>query len=105
VRSYLHSNCAQCHVEAGGGNAAMELEFTKTIAEMKIVDVKPQHDTFGIKDAKIIAPGHPERSVMLHRVSQRDKGHMPPLATRVVDQAAVEMLREWIQQLPKEEKK
>ncbi len=102
VRSYLHSNCSQCHVEAGGGNAAMELEFTKTIAEMKIVDVKPQHDTFGIKDAKIIAPGHPERSVMLHRLSQRDKGHMPPLATRVVDQAAVEMLREWIRVMPKD---
>jgi hypothetical protein len=78
----------------------MELEFTKTLAEMKIVNVKPQHDTFGINDAKIIAPGHPERSVMLHRISQRDKGHMPPLATRVVDHVAVEMLREWIRQLP-----
>ncbi len=99
VRSYLHSNCSQCHVEAGGGNAQMELEFTKTLAQMKIVNVKPQHDTFGIKDAKIIAPGHPERSVMLHRISQRDKGHMPPLATRVVDQTAVEMLREWIRTL------
>lgn len=104
VRSYLHSNCAQCHVEAGGGNAAMELEFTKTLDEMKIVNVTPQHDTFGIKDAKIIAPGHPERSVMLHRISQRGKGHMPPLATRVVDQAAVEMLREWIKQLPMDAK-
>ncbi|HZZ78323.1 MAG TPA: PQQ-dependent sugar dehydrogenase [Gemmataceae bacterium] len=99
VRSYLHSNCAQCHVEAGGGNAAMELEFTKKLDEMKIVDVMPKHDTFGIKDARIIAPGHPERSVMLHRISHRDKGHMPPLATRVVDQAAVEMMSEWIRRL------
>jgi len=58
-----------------------------------------------ITDAKIIAPGHPERSVMLHRIGQRDKGHMPPLATRVVDEVAVEMLREWILQLAKEDKK
>ena len=102
VRSYLHRNCSQCHVEAGGGNAAMELEFTKTIPEMNIINVKPQHDTFGIKDAKIIAPGHPERSVMLHRISQRDKGHMPPLATRVVDQQMVEAMREWIRTMPKD---
>ena len=102
VRSYLHSNCSQCHVEAGGGNAAMELEFTKTPDEMKIFDVKPQHDSFGIKDARIIAPGHPERSVMLHRISQRDKGHMPPLATRVVDQEMVAAMREWIRTMPKD---
>ncbi|MFM8401019.1 MAG: hypothetical protein ACKOAH_24615, partial [Pirellula sp.] len=25
VQAYLHSNCASCHVPAGGGNAAMEL--------------------------------------------------------------------------------
>lgn len=102
VRSYLHSNCSQCHVEAGGGNAAMELEFGKTLEEMRIVNVKPIHDTFGLKDAKLVAPGHPERSVLLHRISHRDKGHMPPLATRVVDTVMVEAIREWIQQLPKE---
>ena len=52
------------------------------------------------KDAKLVAPGHPERSVLLHRISHRDKGHMPPLATRVVDQRMVETIREWILQLP-----
>src|ERR1019366_8924041 len=102
VRSYLHSNCSQCHVEAGGGNAQMELEFTKTLAEMKIINIKPVHDTFGLTDAKLVAPGHPERSVLLHRISQRDKGHMPPLATREVDQQMVETIREWILQLPEE---
>jgi len=100
VRSYLHSNCSQCHVEAGGGNSAMELEFTKSLEEMRIINVKPLHDIFGIKDAKIIAPGHPERSVLLHRISHRGKGHMPPLATRVVDQEMVETIREWIRRMP-----
>ncbi|MBI2804227.1 MAG: PQQ-dependent sugar dehydrogenase [Planctomycetes bacterium] len=96
VRSYLHSNCSQCHVEAGGGNSQMELEFTKALTEMRIINVKPVHDTFGLKDAKLVAPGHPERSVLLHRISHRNKGHMPPLATRVVDQQMVDTIREWI---------
>jgi hypothetical protein len=95
----LHSNCAQCHVEAGGGNAQMELEFTTELDKMRIINVKPQHDTFGLKDAKLIAPGHPERSVLLHRIAQRGKGHMPPLATRHVDQECAAMIREWIQQM------
>ena len=103
VRSYLHSNCAQCHVEAGGGNAQMELEFTNTLDKMKIINVKPLHDTFALKDAKLIAPGHPERSVLLYRISQRGKGHMPPLATRVVDQQIVETIREWIRTMPEKE--
>lgn len=96
ARSYLHSNCAQCHVEAGGGNAQMELEFTTPLDKMRVIDVRPQHDTFGLPEARLIAPGHPERSVLLHRIAHRDKGHMPPLATRHVDEASVRLLREWI---------
>ncbi|HEY7310707.1 MAG TPA: PQQ-dependent sugar dehydrogenase [Gemmataceae bacterium] len=99
ARSYLHANCAQCHVEAGGGNAQMELEFTTKLDKMRVVDIKPVHDTFGLSDARLIAPGHPERSVLLRRLSHRDKGHMPPLATSVVDDEAVRVMREWIEKL------
>jgi glucose/arabinose dehydrogenase len=99
ARSYLHSNCAQCHVEAGGGNAQIDLEFTTALDKMKLVNVKPQHHTFNLTDAKLIAPGHPQRSVLLHRVSHRKEGHMPPLATSLVDEPAVAMLREWIRQM------
>jgi glucose/arabinose dehydrogenase len=96
ARSYLHSNCAQCHVEAGGGNAMIDLEFTTKLDKMKLVDVKPQHDSFELKDAKLIAPGRAEASVLLHRVGCRGPGQMPPLATSLVDEAAVEMLRAWV---------
>jgi hypothetical protein len=99
ARSYLHANCAQCHVEAGGGNAQMELEFTTKLAKMRILDVKPLHDTYGLLDARLIAPGHPERSVLLQRISHRGQGHMPPLATSVVDREAVRLLHDWIGQL------
>jgi glucose/arabinose dehydrogenase len=99
ARSYLHSNCAQCHVEAGGGNAQIDLEFTTKLEQMRLVNVKPQHHTFGLPDARLIAAGHPDRSVLLHRMAHREAGHMPPLATSLVDRPAVAMLREWIRQL------
>jgi glucose/arabinose dehydrogenase len=96
ARSYLHANCAQCHVEAGGGNAQMELEFTTKLEKMRIRDVKPLHDAYGLPDARLVAPGHPERSVLLHRIAHRGPGHMPPLATSVVDSEAVKLMSDWI---------
>jgi len=99
ARSYLQANCAHCHVEAGGGNSLMDLEFTTALKNMRVLDVKPQHHTFDISDARLLSPGHPERSVLLHRISTRDTGHMPPLATSIVDAEAVELLAGWIRQV------
>src|SRR5204862_2562300 len=45
AKSYLHANCAQCHVEAGGGNALMELEYHQPRSKMRVVGVKPLHHT------------------------------------------------------------
>src|SRR5262249_7174116 len=99
ARSYLHSNCAQCHVEAGGGNAQIELEFTTKLDKTNLLNVKPQHHTFDLPDARLVVPGRPERSVLLHRIVHRDAGHMPPLATSLVDREAVKLLHDWIEQL------
>jgi mono/diheme cytochrome c family protein len=96
ARSYLQANCAHCHVYAGGGNSEINLLFSAPLSETKLIGEKPVHDTFGIADARLVAPGHPERSVLLHRVSTRGGGQMPQLATSLVDRAAVEMLRAWI---------
>jgi glucose/arabinose dehydrogenase len=96
ARSYLHANCAICHVDAGGGNAQFNVDFLAKPESVKLFDVKPQHHTFGIKDARLIAPGDPDRSVLLYRVATREQGHMPPLATSLVDREATEMLREWV---------
>jgi uncharacterized repeat protein (TIGR03806 family) len=105
AKSFLHANCSSCHVEAGGGNAQMELEFGTKLEKMRILDVKPIHNTFNLPAAKLVAPGHPEASVLVHRMSHRDQGHMPPLSTFIVDQEAVEMMREWIQKVPMPAKK
>ncbi len=96
VRSYLHANCAQCHVRAGGGNAAIDLDFATDLGKAKLLGVRPQHQDFKIPDAQLVTPGHPERSILYHRLSMRGPGQMPPLASAVVDREAVEMLRDWI---------
>jgi uncharacterized repeat protein (TIGR03806 family) len=99
VRAYLAANCSHCHTEAGGGNSAMELTPKTKLADMRIIDVKPQHDTFELPDARIIAPGHPERSVMFWRLTHRGFGQMPPLAIATVDEEAVRLFEAWIRSL------
>jgi glucose/arabinose dehydrogenase len=99
VRSYLHANCAQCHVEAGGGNALMELEFHQPRSKMRVVGVKPQHQTFDVPGAKLVEPGHPEKSVLYLRMSRRGQGQMPPLATADVDSEAARLIHDWIKQM------
>lgn len=101
VKSYLHSNCANCHINAGGGNSQMDLDFFADKDKIKILNEQPNHHTFGFKDAKIIAPGDPERSVLLHRISLVGTGQMPQISRNMVDKQAVELFSEWIRSLPK----
>jgi uncharacterized repeat protein (TIGR03806 family) len=103
ARSYLHANCSSCHVEAGGGNAQMELEFNIAPDKMRLIEAKPVHQTFDLKDAKLVAPGHPERSVLIHRLGARgpNTGQMPPLSTYRVDEAGLALMRDWVKSLEK----
>ena len=96
VRSYLHTNCAGCHIRSGGGNSMMELGLANSLRKMHLIEARPQHDTFGIANAMIVAPGAPGQSVLLQRMNRRGRGQMPPLVSGAVDHAAVELFREWI---------
>jgi uncharacterized repeat protein (TIGR03806 family) len=99
ARAYLHSNCAHCHMKWGGGNAEFKLFATIPAAEMGIIDVPPQHGSFDIKNAKLIAPGDPDRSIIPYRMAKSGLGRMPHIGSHVVDTAAVEFLREWVKGL------
>ncbi len=97
--SYLHANCSNCHVEAGGGNAAFSIEMQTKPEKARLFDEKPVHTNFGITDARLIASGDPDRSLLLQRIQRRGHGQMPPLGTNVVDLPATELIRNWILQL------
>ena len=88
-------------MNAGGGNAQMDLEHSASLKKLNAIDVVPLHHKFGLDDARLIAPGHPERSVLLHRLAHRGagSGQMPQLGTNLVDQAAVKLFEEWIRSL------
>lgn len=103
VRSYLHVNCASCHIHAGGGNSKIILDYFTKRGEMKLLDEDPLHTKLNIEEAKLVAPGDPEKSVLLSRMSRRGESQMPPLGTTRVDRNAVMLVEQWIkrlQQLP-----
>lgn len=104
VKSYLHSNCAQCHVDAGGGNAQMLLGWSTPLDKMKLIDAAPVHHKFDVAEPNIVAPGKPDGSILLRRMAMRGRGQMPQLATNVVDQQAVDLIRKWIESLPQANK-
>ena len=100
VRSYLHVNCSACHVNEGGGNSRMELGLATPLNRTRLIDEVPIHATFNIKDARLVAPGSPERSLLYWRISRRGADQMPPLVTSEVDREAVKLIGDWIRGLP-----
>jgi glucose/arabinose dehydrogenase len=100
VKSYLHVNCSVCHVNEGGGNSRMELDLDTRPGRANLIDAVPVHDRFNIADARLVAPGSPERSVLYYRISQRGTGKMPPLVSTEVDRDALKFIGEWIRGLP-----
>jgi uncharacterized repeat protein (TIGR03806 family) len=99
ARAYLHANCANCHMDAGGGNSNIALEFDTKGEKMSLFDAPPVHDSYGIANAKLIASGAPQQSVLLQRVSRRGAGQMPPLGSSLVDKAGIRLLDQWIRSL------
>lgn len=102
ARSFLHANCSQCHVEAGGGNSAIDLHVSTKPDKMRLFDIQPLHDRLGVDNALLVAPGDPERSILYQRVARVGAGRMPPLSSSVVDQRGAKLLYDWIKQLPPE---
>jgi uncharacterized repeat protein (TIGR03806 family) len=99
ARAYLAVNCAHCHVHEGGGNSAMDLAPWTPLKNTRLIDQVPQHGTLNLKEARVVAPGAPTRSVLVSRVALRLPGQMPPLGTIRPDAEGVRLLTQWISSL------
>jgi putative heme-binding domain-containing protein len=97
ARSYLHANCAHCHrFGGGGGQVVLEMDYSKPLKEMGILDVPPKQGDFGIRDARILAPGDPCRSVLFYRMSKFGRGRMPHLGSDRPDPLGLVLMHQWI---------
>jgi uncharacterized repeat protein (TIGR03806 family) len=96
ARSYLAANCAHCHQPGGPTNVDLDLRFGIPVAQMNAVGVPSTTPAGGAGSALRIAPGGKEQSDLWQRMRRRDAFGMPPLATSVVDQAAVDLVGAWI---------
>jgi uncharacterized repeat protein (TIGR03806 family) len=98
ARSYLDANCAHCHRPGNPIRATFDARFNAPAAGP--IDAPAVSDSLGLREPRVIAPGHPERSMALHRMMRTDGFRMPPLASNVADRAALEVLGQWVAGLP-----
>jgi uncharacterized repeat protein (TIGR03806 family) len=96
ARAYLHTNCAQCHRPGGPTPSPMDLRFTTALADTNACNSTPLHGRLGNPSALLIAPGAPQNSLVVERMTRRDIHAMPPIGSNVVDTAGVTLLTDWI---------
>ena len=99
ARSYLQANCANCHVGAGGGNAMINLSHDVEPEKRELFDLKPKHLDFGIRAARLVSRGNPDRSVLLHRMTLVGPGQMPLIGRKTVDEFGAGLIRRWIAEM------
>ena len=97
ARSYLHSNCSGCHRPDGPADF-MDLRFSTALGDTNICGVAADDD-LGVPGAERIDPGSPSTSVILLRMEALNGDRMPPLATLIEDEAATQLISDWITSL------
>lgn len=95
ARSYFEANCAYCHQPGGVGAVVWDARISTPDPLNGIIN-GPVNNNFGNPDNRVIAPGSLDNSVLFQRVAHLGSGHMPPLATSVVNTQAVTLLAAWI---------
>ncbi len=99
ARSYLHTNCSSCHHP--GGNAIVSFYLRREMPFEKLNTNKGTGiGTFGMRNAKLIVPGDPYRSVLMYRMTKLGYGRMPYIGSRVVDSDGVALIEDWIRSMP-----
>ncbi len=101
VRSYLDSNCSQCHQPGGDAIGSWDARITTELADAGIVGGVLSNPSIR-PGRRVVVPGDPSASELLQRISSLGSNRMPPLGSNELDSEAIELVREWIASFPRE---
>lgn len=106
---YLSGNCGGCHNASGplarlGFTLRHEVAGAPSAPDPVLATASLTMSRFAVPGvegpARVLEPGHPERSALVHRMASRQPAtQMPPLGTVIVDSAAVVLVARWIEGL------
>lgn len=99
ARAYLDVNCAHCHRPGGGAsNSGLDLRWEQDDPFAIGVNKPPVAAGRGAGGLLVsIAPGEPDKSILVHRMDSVEPGvAMPELGRATIDKEAVALMREWI---------
>lgn len=95
ARSYLHSNCANCH-RPGGGFEGIDLRVGTAFAATGLCNALPEKGDLGVAGARRLVPGDPARSLISLRMHALGEGRMPQIGTSVLDVEGARLIDDWI---------
>jgi uncharacterized repeat protein (TIGR03806 family) len=102
ARAYLDANCAHCHhPRAIASNSGLFLQWEETNPTALGVGKRPVAAGRGSGGLEVaIAPGHPEASILVHRMASDEPGvMMPELGRSVTHEEGLALVRDYVRSL------
>jgi uncharacterized repeat protein (TIGR03806 family) len=103
ARAYLDVNCGHCHNPKGAAsNSGLFLGWTMTDRTALGIGKRPVAAGRGSGGYDFaIDPGHPERSILIHRMQSTEPGiAMPEVGRAMVHDEGVALVSAWIKAMP-----
>jgi uncharacterized repeat protein (TIGR03806 family) len=102
ARAYLDANCAHCHQpRAIASNSGLFLQYEETRPAQLGIGKRPVAAGRGSGGLEVsIEPGHPEASILVHRMASTEPGvMMPELGRSLTHEEGLALVREYVRSL------
>lgn len=103
ARAYLDVNCSVCHTPGGSIGYQIDLRFHTPLAKMGVFPSDLPAAATAQATPPALAPGNARHSAIVDRMGRRARndgapapGQMPPIATRLPDEKAIDLIKRWI---------